>query len=94
MLKDGEVLGAIVIYRNEVHRFDDRGILPLKQSLPSKMHGCSTICARARISIDANVDNAEPGRTLTDFPGLYLNVNQTTGLKSWVYRYFFQGRIY
>jgi integrase len=43
-----------------------------------------------RLRTDSDVTHAKPGRTLTDFPGLYLNVSRT-GLKSWVYRYYYQG---
>jgi integrase len=45
-----------------------------------------------RIRTDKHVEHAKVGRTLTDFPGLYIDVSEKTGLKVWVYRYFFQGK--
>jgi integrase len=46
-----------------------------------------------RIRTDEDVENAKPGRTLSDFVGLYIHCNPKTDLKSWVYRYSFQGTI-
>jgi integrase len=40
-----------------------------------------------RIHTDADVANAPSGRTLTEFPGLYIHVSPKSGLRSWVYRY-------
>ena len=47
MLKEEDVAGAIVIYRKEVRRFDDREIVLIKDSQPklsspSRTRGCST----------------------------------------------------
>jgi integrase len=46
-----------------------------------------------RIRSDKDVERAKPGRTLSDFVGLYIHCNAETDLKSWVYRYSFQGKI-
>ena len=56
ILKDDDVVGAIVIYRKEVRRFDDREIALIKdfaaQALIAveHLHGSSTDCASARRS--------------------------------------------
>ena len=50
MLKDNELIGAIVIYRQEVRPFTDKqielvGISPPRPSSPSRTRGCSRSCA-------------------------------------------------
>jgi integrase len=48
---------------------------------------------RKRIRSDADVERALPGRTLTDLRRLYLHYNAETDLRSWVYRYSFEGSV-
>jgi hypothetical protein len=53
MLKEGKVVGAIYIYRQEVKPFTDKQIelvqnSPPKPSSPSRVRGCSTNFASAR----------------------------------------------
>jgi two-component system, NtrC family, sensor kinase len=47
MLKEQELIGAIVIYRQEVRPFTDCRISPRRPSLPSRTCGYSTTCASA-----------------------------------------------
>ena len=58
MLKEGELVGAIVIYRQEVRPFTEKQIalvtsFAARPSSPSRMHGCSRRCSRGPASLPA-----------------------------------------